>query len=130
MNLRLVAGLAVSVALQMLLGLLAGVLLAPASPDSTAYLIALQSGAIAGLAACAGAFVAGQPFLRAALVLWAVGWLSAVLVLQRIADIGFAQAAAFNAMGIVLSGLATVGGVRLGRWLFLRGQAPRDAAPD
>jgi hypothetical protein len=108
MNLRIVIGLAVSVS------------------------TAVQAGVIALLSSTGGAFAARQPFMRAALVLWAVGWVSSVLVVQRLGggQFTFADAASANAMAIVLSGIATVLGVRAGRRLdrHVRGPAA-DATP-
>lgn len=129
MNLRIVIGLAVSVSLQMLLGLLATSLFPPMlSPGATA----VQAGVIALLSSTGGAFAARQPFMRAALVLWAVGWVSSVLVVQRLGggQFTFADAASANAMAIVISGIATVLGVRAGRRLdrHVRGPAA-DATP-
>ncbi|WP_101927402.1 MULTISPECIES: hypothetical protein [Luteimonas] len=125
MNLRIVIGLAVSVVLQMLLGALATGLFPPAPSGTAPLWTALQAGAIALLASGAGAYAARQPFLRAALVLWAVGWVSSVLVLQRLGGAGltFADAATPNAMAIVVSGLATVLGARLG-WRLYRQAHP------
>ncbi|MCD9027214.1 hypothetical protein LDO26_03165 [Luteimonas sp. BDR2-5] len=117
MNLRIVIGLAVSVALQMLLGLLAASLLPAAASGVAPLSAALLAGVIALLASAAGAFAARQPFLRAALVLWVVGWVSSVLVVQKLGDgqFGLADAAAANALAIVVSGIGTVSGVRAGR---------------
>jgi len=122
MNLRIVIGLAVSVCLQMLLGLAAGVLFPPSASGVSPLGAALQAGVIALVASTAGAFAARQPFMRAALVLWAVGWVSSVLVVQRASGGQFTtgEVAAAHAMAIALSGIATVLGVRAGRLLDLR----------
>ncbi len=131
MNLRIVIGLAVSVGLQMLLGMLAASLLPAAASGVAPLSAALLAGAIALIASAAGAFAARQPFLRAALVLWAVGWVSSVLVVQKLGggQFGLADAAAANALAIVVSGVATVLGVRAGRLLDhrLRGVAGNGA---
>ena len=131
MNLRIVIGLAVSVSLQMLLGLLAASLFPPVPSGVAPVSTAVQAGVIALLSSTGGAFAARQPFMRAALVLWAVGWVSSVLVVQRLGggQFTFADAASANAMAIVMSGIATVLGVRAGRRLdrHVRGPAA-DAA--
>ena len=132
MNLRIVIGLAVSVCLQMLLGLLAASLFPPMPSGVAPASTAVQAGVIALLSSTGGAFAARQPFMRAALVLWAVGWVSSVLVVQRLGggQFTFADAASANAMAIVISGIATVLGVRAGRRLdrHVRGPAA-DATP-
>ncbi len=122
MNLRIVIGLAVSVCLQMLLGMFAAAMFPPMPSGVAPVTMAIQAGVIALLASIGGAFAARQPFMRAALVLWAVGWVSTVLVLQRTGggQISVADAAAANAMAIVVSGIATVLGVRVGRRLDRR----------
>ncbi len=127
MNLRIVIGLAVSVSLQMLLGLLAGALFPPVPSGMAPTTTAVQAALIALIASAAGAFAARQPFLRAALVLWAVGWMSSLLVMQRLAGPQFGTGAilAAHALPLVASGIATVIGVRAGRRLDrrLRGDA-------
>ena len=132
MNLRIVIGLAISVGLQMLLGALIASMYPPAPVGVSPLSTAVQAGVIALLATTGGAFAARQPFMRAALVLWAVGWVSSVLVVQRIGggQFTFADAASANAMAIVISGIATVLGVRAGRRLdrHVRGPAA-DATP-
>ncbi|VXC09237.1 conserved membrane hypothetical protein [Luteimonas sp. 9C] len=124
MSLRTVIGLAVSVSLQMLLGLLAASLFPPVPSGVAPVSTAVQAGV---LSSTGSAFAARQPFMRAALVLWAVGWLSSVLVVQRLGggQFTFADAASANAMAIVVSGIATVLGVRAGRRLdrHVRGPA-------
>ena len=126
MNLRIVIGLAVSVCLQMLLGVLAAALFPPMPSGVAPVSTALQAGVIALLASTAGAYAARQPFMGAALVLWAVGWMWSVMVVQRLGGGQFtvADAAAANAMAIVASGIATVLGVRAGRLLDRRVRGP------
>ena len=64
MNLRIVIGLAVSVSLQMLLGLLAASLFPPVPSGVAPVSTAVQAGVIALLSSTGGAFAARQPFMH------------------------------------------------------------------
>lgn len=132
MHLRLVIGLAVSVSLQMLLGVFAATFVAP-SPSGVAPMAnALQAGVIALLASGAGAYAARQPFLYAALALWALGWVSSLLVVQGFggSQLSVGDALRADAAAIIASGLATVLGVYAGRLLDRRVHGPAAEAAD
>lgn len=122
MNLRFVIGLAVAISLQMLLGVFAATLIASSPSGASSMSTALQAGVIALLASGAGAYYARQPFLSAALALWALGWISSLLVVQSFGGgrLTVADALRADALAIIASGLATALGVYVGRLLDRR----------
>ena len=119
MHQRIVTGLAVSTFTQVLLGAIAMTAFPGLAGGLHPWPAALQAGLIAWLASLAGAFAARRPFMRAALLLWAVGWASSTVIALWLAGGRFDSnaLATANVRVVMVSGMATVLGVLAGQWL-------------